>query len=96
MSILKRTQIANIHQEEILINRKNQETIMMQQELITALRNSYQKLEDSYRKLKESNKQQEKKSKGFQEKIKDLQQHNTILSKMIEQQQQLINKQKTF
>lgn len=68
----------------------------MQQELITALRNSYQKLEDSYRKLKESNKQQEKKSKGFQEKIKDLQQHNTILSKMIEQQQQLINKQKTF
>lgn len=75
MSVLrKETQVAN-NRTELIINRKNQEKIMMQQEVITALRSSNQKLEAKY-----------------QENIKELQQQNTILLRMIEQQQQLLNK----
>ncbi len=75
MSVLrKETQVAN-NRTELIINRKNQEKIMMQQEVITALRSSYQKLEAKY-----------------QENIKELHEQNTILLRMIKQQQQLLNK----
>jgi len=83
----KKTQITNNRAE--IINRRYQEQIMMQQEIITAQRSSDKKQEESYHK-------QAKTINILRETIKDLQQHNTILLKMVEQQQQLLNKNRTF
>lgn len=77
MSILKRTQIANNHREEILINKKNQETIMMQQEEIYALRAGIRQKDMEIRVLQTNNKK-------FEER-------NRTLLIMFEQTQSLIN-----
>ena len=73
MSVLrKKTQVTNNYP---ITDRRNQETILLQQEEIYTLRHE----------MKE-------KDVKFTEKIKILQQHNSILLKMIEQQQKIINK----
>jgi len=73
MSVLrKKTQVTNNYP---ITDRRNQETILLQQEEIYALRHE----------MKE-------KDVKFTENIKILQQHNSILLKMIEQQQKIINK----
>jgi hypothetical protein len=73
MSVLrKKTQVTNNYP---ITDRRNQETILLQQEEIYALRHE----------MKE-------KDVEFTENIKILQQHNSILLKMIEQQQKIINK----
>ena len=73
MSVLrKKTQVTNNYP---ITDRKNQETILLQQEEIYALRSVAKE-----------------KDVKFTENIKILQQHNSILLKMIEQQQKIINK----
>jgi|TARA_B110000208_G_scaffold166255_1_gene205006 cell division protein FtsB len=77
MSILRRTQIANNHREEILINKNNQETIMMQQEEIYALRAEIR--------------QKVMKIGVLQTNNKKIEERNRTLLTMFEQTQYLIN-----
>tara|TARA_B110000444_G_C18774239_1_gene564118 strand:+ start:1169 stop:1396 length:228 start_codon:yes stop_codon:yes gene_type:complete len=73
MSVLrKKTQVTKNYP---ITDRRNQETILLQQEEIYTLRSVAKE-----------------KDVKFTENIKILQQHNSILLKMIEQQQKIINK----